>query len=122
MEASPTRSGSNTTRSAASPGATTIGLDVRQSLAVGRVDPGADDQPDLDLSPHQALEHGVSRQHAELIPAEEALYLLDLGSTNGTWLNGSYLKPGQRRRLSAGDRLELGLLGLVVRSVSRIDR
>jgi hypothetical protein len=107
---------------AASPSGATIGLDVRHSLVVGRANPGADEQPDLDLSPHQAAEHGVSRRHAELIPTEEALYLLDLDSTNGTWLNGSYLKPGQRRTLSPGDRVELGLLGLVVRSISRISR
>jgi hypothetical protein len=107
---------------AASPSGATIGLDVRQSLTVGRANPGADEQPDLDLSPHLAAEQGVSRRHAELIPTEEALYLLDLDSTNGTWLNGSYLKPGQRRILSPGDRVELGLLSLVVRSISRISR
>jgi hypothetical protein len=107
---------------ATSPNSATIGLDVRHHLVVGRADPGVDDQPDLDLSPHQAVEQGVSRRHAELIPTEEALYLLDLDSTNGTWLNGSYLKPGQRRMLSLGDRVELGLMGLVVRSISRINR
>jgi pSer/pThr/pTyr-binding forkhead associated (FHA) protein len=107
---------------AASPNMATIGLDVRHSLVVGRADPGVDEQPDLDLSPHQAAEQGVSRRHAELIPTEEALYLVDMDSTNGTWLNGSYLKPGQRRMLSLGDRVELGLLGLVVRSISRINR
>jgi hypothetical protein len=105
-----------------SPNMATIGLDVRHSLVVGRSDPGVDEQPDLDLSPHQAVEQGVSRRHAELIPTEEALYLLDLDSTNGTWLNGSYLKPGQRRMLSLGDKVELGLMGLVVRSISRLNR
>ncbi len=104
------------------PAPATIGLDVRQALVIGRVDPEVDEQPDLDLSPHQALEHGVSRQHAVLIPEQEALYLVDMESTNGTWVNGAYLKPGHRYPLAAGDQIELGLLRLVVKSVVPLSR
>ena len=44
----------------------TIGLDVRLSLVVGRADPEKEqgEGADLDLTPHHALEHGISRQHA----------------------------------------------------------
>ena len=42
------------------------------------------------------LEHNsVSRQHAELRATENGWRLLDLGSTNGTYLNGKKLGFGQ---------------------------
>jgi hypothetical protein len=102
---------------ATGPSKTRIGLDVRQSLVIGRIDPEGERNPDLDLTPHMAREHGVSRQHAVLLPTPEALYLADLESANGTWVNGAYLEPGKRHGLAPGDKVELGLLQLVVRSV-----
>lgn len=104
------------------PGQTTIGLDVRQALVLGRLDPDGEQNPDLDLTPYMAQEHGVSRRHAILIPEPEALYLADLQSSNGTWANSSYLEPGQRHPLSTGDQIELGLLRLRVRSISLVRR
>ena len=106
----------------AGPSSTTIGLDVRQSLVIGRADPGSEQGADLDLSPHRAQEHGVSRQHAVLIPASEGLFLTDLESTNGTWINSAYLEPGRRHLLVPGDRVELGLLCLIVRTVAPLSR
>ncbi len=100
----------------------TVGLDVRQALVIGRAESDSDELPGLDLTPHLGLQAGVSRQHAVLIPTPEALFISDLGSTNGTWLNGEYLEPGERYVLSAGDRLELGLLKMALRTVATINR
>jgi hypothetical protein len=47
----------------------------------------------------------VSRRHAELRREEDDYWIVDLGSTNGTELNG---KRVQRARLSDGDRITLG--------------
>lgn len=99
-----------------------IGLDVRSALVVGRIDPLYDERPDLDLSPHLGLDYGVSRRHATLIPSVEGLYLSDLGSKNGTWINGMYAEPAQRYLLASGDKVEFGLLRLVVRSVTMLGR
>jgi hypothetical protein len=99
----------------------TIGLDVREMLTIGREDPDGT-QPDLDLTPHLALDHGISRQHAVLIPASEALYLVDLDSKNGTWINGEYITPGERHPLNQGDKIELGLLRLLVKSLAPFSR
>jgi len=104
------------------PVATTVGLDVRQALVIGRSDSDFDEMPGLDLTQHRAFQNGVSRQHAALIPVGDGLFLTDLGSTNGTWVNGDYLDPGERCPLSAGDVIELGLLRLVVRTVNLIAR
>ncbi|HZO50028.1 MAG TPA: DUF3662 and FHA domain-containing protein [Gaiellaceae bacterium] len=47
----------------------------------------------------------VSRRHAELRHEGDEYWIVDLGSTNGTELNG---KRVQRARLSDGDRIMLG--------------
>ena len=47
----------------------------------------------------------VSRRHAEVRPAENAYRIFDLGSANGTFLNG---KPVDQAPLRSGDRLQLG--------------
>ncbi len=47
----------------------------------------------------------VSRRHAEVRREDETYWLVDLGSTNGTLLNGVRV---ERARLSDGDRITLG--------------
>jgi hypothetical protein len=104
------------------PQTTKLGLDVRQSLIVGRGE-GSDDQViGLDLTAQRAVPLGVSRQHAVLIPTAEGLLISDLGSKNGTWINGEYLEPGYRHSLASGDQIELGLLKIVVRTVTLVTR
>lgn len=100
----------------------TVGLDVRQPLIIGRADADQDELPGFDLTSYDALQNGISRQHAVLIPSAEALFVSDLGSTNGTWLNSGFLEPGARYTLSAGDRIELGLLKLIIRTVTIVAR
>lgn len=47
---------------------------------------------------------GVSKQHASLTVASDSVYLKDLGSSNGTFLNGKVTKNAT---LKAGDRISL---------------
>jgi hypothetical protein len=47
-----------------------------------------------------------STRHARLIPQGDAVVLEDLGSTNGTYLNGEPL--GGPQPLHAGDRIKIG--------------
>ena len=47
----------------------------------------------------------VSRRHARIVPDADGHRVVDMGSTNGTYVNG---RPVTSRRLSAGDRIELG--------------
>ncbi|MCD4686521.1 MAG: FHA domain-containing protein, partial [Anaerolineae bacterium] len=62
---------------------------------------------------------GVSRRHATIVQveAERALYLEDLGSVNGTRINGFSLEPRRRYRLRDGDELEFGEIQMVLRFV-----
>jgi pSer/pThr/pTyr-binding forkhead associated (FHA) protein len=56
----------------------------------------------------------VSRRHAVIRSLDGGLETEDLGSTNGTTLNGEPLEPGTPRPLEQGDRLAFGGVELVV--------
>ncbi len=96
---------------------TTVGLEVRDHVVIGRRDPLAGFFPDLDLTAYGGKEYGVSRRHAVITQDETALYIKDLSTTNGTRLNGFQLEPERLYRLRDGDELELGRLRMVVRFV-----
>ena len=51
----------------------------------------------------------ISRQHAEIIREAERCFLADLGSRNGTFLNGQRLGR-ERQALTNGDEIQLGTL------------
>jgi diguanylate cyclase (GGDEF)-like protein len=50
---------------------------------------------------------GISREHCELVARQDGIALRDLGSTNGTRLNGRDVPPGIEVPLRSGDRVEL---------------
>src|SRR5262249_11860893 len=54
----------------------------------------------------------VSRQHAALTLAEDGAWIEDVGSTNGTFLNGSPVPQGTRARVNDGDTLKFGSVSL----------
>lgn len=52
---------------------------------------------------------GISRHHAKLhVDPDGAVLLEDLGSKNGTFVQGEVVKPGARLRLKDGDKLQIG--------------
>ncbi len=59
----------------------------------------------------------VSRRHAEIVPAEGGYDIVDLDSTNGTFVNE---EPVKRRRLHDGDRITLGTTELVFRDAASV--
>jgi hypothetical protein len=87
-----------------------IVLDAKEEILLGRSDPHSSTRPGLDLAPFGAAEQGVSRQHAVIRRGEDTLTLVDLGSTNGTHLNGQRLIPNQPRVLRDGDEIRMGKL------------
>lgn len=75
----------------------------------GRRDPATGDKPDIDLTPFAGYRMGVSRRHAAIRPGDEnGLDLWDLGSSNGTFLNGQRLSAHRPYRLRDGDEIRLG--------------
>lgn len=79
-------------------------------IIFGRVDENTTARPDVDLTPYGAHEKGVSRQHAVLEINEDTLILMDIGSSNGTFLNGQRLAARQPRLLRDGDEVRFGKL------------
>jgi hypothetical protein len=55
------------------------------------------------------VDTNVSRRHAEVRHEDDAYWIVDLGSTNGTELNGRRV---ERSKLSDGDRITLGATDL----------
>ncbi|MGQ9851394.1 MAG: FHA domain-containing protein [Aggregatilineaceae bacterium] len=89
-----------------------ITFELHEECVVGRAH--KDVTPDLDLSPFQAMERGVSRRHAKLTRQSGTVMVQDLQSANGTFLNGMRLLPYQPRVLRNNDELVLGRLALRV--------
>jgi len=57
------------------------------------------------------LEPALSRKHAELEPVDEALIVRDLGSANGTYVNGEKV---EKALLKDGDVLQFGKIRFIV--------
>jgi hypothetical protein len=91
-----------------------IRLPSTPEVHVGRLDAAHGIFPDLDLTPNGGLESGVSRRHCK-IHQRGATYLVeDVGSANGTFLNGQRLTPYLPHVLKDGDELQLGSVKLQV--------
>jgi len=58
---------------------------------------------DIQLSDGRA-----SRRHAQVLNTDGVLTVEDLGSTNGTKVNGQALAQGERRTLNGGDKVSFG--------------
>ena len=82
----------------------------RTEFTLGRSAEGQPIVPDVDLSPHNAYANGVSRLHAVLKLIQDKIVIMDLGSSNGTYLNGSRLSPYVETRVNHGDVIYLGKL------------
>lgn len=50
----------------------------------------------------------VSRRHCQLSRAEDDVVIRDLGSTNGTYLNGSRIAKTDKVSVKPGDNLQIG--------------
>jgi hypothetical protein len=84
-------------------------------LIIGRSTKGSVLSPDIDLTNRQASDLGVSRLHLSVkFEAEHgAILVADLGSANGSFINGQRMMPKEVRVLRHGDELRLGKLVLL---------
>ena len=91
-----------------------IPLSVKNEFTMGRISEGQPIMPDIDLSPYQAYAAGVSRLHAVIKRIANRIIFIDLGSANGTYINGKRLAPNVEQVLNHGDIIALGKLKLQV--------
>jgi hypothetical protein len=77
---------------------------------VGRKDPVTEIYPDIDLSTVDT-NRSISRRHAKLSVSGQEIFLQEeIGTTNGTFLNGERLKKGEYYPVHEGDEVQFGLV------------
>jgi hypothetical protein len=91
-----------------------VDLPLTKEVNIGRLDPASASFPDIDLTSDGGLEKGVSRRHAKITRRGSEVFIEDLGSINGTFLNRKKLTPYLPQALKSGDELQLGRLILQV--------
>jgi hypothetical protein len=89
-------------------------LSDRKEFTLGRVSEAQPIMPDIDLTPYQAYACGVSRLHAVIKREGNNVYVMDLGSSNGTYLNGKRLESNKDQSLTHGDMIALGKLKIQI--------
>jgi hypothetical protein len=89
-------------------------LASRNEFTLGRLSEGQPIMPDIDLTPYQAYASGVSRLHAVVKRDASRVLVMDLGSSNGTYVNGRRINPHVEEPLSHGDIVALGKLKIQV--------
>lgn len=95
-------------------GGTPLVLNVREQITLGREAPQLGLMHMVDLTPFGGYRQGVSRRHCQIQRLEDILEIIDLGSGNGTFLNGYRLTPNQHYRLHDNDIIHLGTLRIAV--------
>ncbi|MCD6506939.1 FHA domain-containing protein [Candidatus Poribacteria bacterium] len=60
----------------------------------------------------------ISRRHAKLIVRGGELFIVDLGSTNGTFVNGRRIEPNEEVKVGTSDRIELADIPIEIRRQS----
>ncbi len=79
---------------------------------VGRADVAQNWHPELDVIPYGggAPDLGVSRHQARILRQDGGFVVVDVGSTNGTYINGRAAPYNQPAPLNDGDTLSFGAL------------
>lgn len=91
-----------------------IHLSDKKDFTLGRAVEGQSILPDVDLSAYEAFSQGVSRMHVSLRIFNGDVYVMDLGSSNGTKINGQKIVPHVEYSISHGDLVTLGRLKVQV--------
>jgi len=91
-----------------------ITMQAKRTFILGRVSTEVKThEPLIDLTELDALELGVSRVHAMIRRTKDGYQIIDLESSNGTWLENQRLIPRQPYPLDSGDRIRLGRLNML---------
>lgn len=94
-----------------------VPLPSDRDVVLGRPDAARQVFPTLDLSLDCATDKSlsVSRRHACIFKQNSVFLVQDLGSANGTFLNGRRLAPYLPYPLHANDELQLGSVRILIK-------
>lgn len=90
-----------------------IALRMDQEFILGRAGETAT-SPMVDFTEYDGFGMGISRCHAMIRAVGEKYVLIDLNSSNGTWLDGRRLVPNKPYDLPNGTVIQLGRLKVIV--------
>jgi len=93
-----------------------IDLSQTNQSIIGRSDPASNMIAPIDLAPHGGHERGVSRQHLQIMIQNGQAIIQDMGSPNGTTVNGQRMPARSTCALNDNDQVELGQLALIYRN------
>lgn len=91
-----------------------VALGWASGVLIGREDSARSVGPDIDLGPDGGYDAGVSRRHARIAAGAAGLVLEDLGSANGTLLNGRPLARGESVALERAAEVTCGSMVLQI--------
>jgi Cyclic nucleotide-binding domain/FHA domain len=84
----------------------------RDEFLVGRIDPVTGITPEINLGPLDTA-RSLSRRHAKLLRQGALLFLREeVGTANGTFINGQRLATGAATPVKPGDRLRFGTIDI----------
>ena len=86
----------------------------RTEFTLGRVSDNQPIMPDIDLTPYKAYDNGVSRLHAVIRYNDGNTVVMDLGSANGSYINGVRIVSNVDQVLRHSDILALGKLKIQI--------
>jgi pSer/pThr/pTyr-binding forkhead associated (FHA) protein len=85
-------------------------LSGKSEFTIGRISKGQVMYPDVDLTDMNGFEKGVSRIHASINIKKSSVFITDLGSSNGTRINGERIAPHSPHVIENGDKVAFGKL------------
>ena len=93
-----------------------IDIPEQKEFTIGRFAEGQVITPDVDLNDYEAFDMGISRLHAtiRINPEKNKIFVIDLGSANGSCVNGYEIPANSEVPLNHGDVLSLGKFNMKV--------
>jgi len=91
-------------------------LSLGPETTIGRKDPVTGIHPDIDLTPVDT-QRSISRRHSKVHRRGERFFLIEeIGTMNGTFVNGTRIETGVPTEVRSGDEVRCGLVSLVFHS------
>jgi hypothetical protein len=92
-----------------------IEMPLDRVIHIGRISPGSNTFPEIDLSKEVGSDRTVSRRHARILKQGNKVVIEDMNSVNGTFVNGKKLDPYLPESLRDGDLLRLGRVPIKIK-------
>lgn len=95
-----------------------VEVQLDKAILVGRLDPDSNCFPEIDLTEDTIQDRSVSRRHARIYKQDDQVVIEDVGSINGTFVNGQRLGSLIAKTLRDGDTLQLGTVLMEVQFIT----